>query len=266
MVAAYRARATEKGLLDDRWAAVLTDEEGRRDADAYDRVFPHAELWLAVRTAALDAEVKARIADGVTQIVILGAGLDSRAARLASPGARFFEVDQPASQADKRARVFSLDRYPVEAATYVACDFEHDDFVERLTASGFRSDAPALFVWEGVTYYLPEAAVRATLRRVATGTDPRSVIAFDFIGKKLVEGNVRDERDRGVAEHVAAMGEPLVFGLDDPVRLVVEEGFKQARVARFDALCLNLFGTWERDRKFRHQAIAIASVATPLGW
>lgn len=266
MVATYRARATAAGLIDDPWAAALTDAEGHADAAAYDRAFPPAELWLAARTAALDVEVRRRIAAGWTQIVVLGAGLDTRAARLAAPGVRFFEVDQPASQADKRARLFALDNYPIDAATYVACDFERDDFLTRLVEGGFRVDAPALFLWEGVTYYLEEAAVRATLARVATGTDPRSVIAFDYIGRRLIEGRVRDRRDLAVAEHVASLGEPMVFGVDDVVGLVHDAGFRKVDVAGFDVICLELFGTWARERKFRHQAIARASVATALGW
>jgi len=266
MVAAYRARATAAGLIDDAWAAALTDAEGQADAVTYDRAFPPAELWLAARTAALDVEVRRRVAAGVAQVVILGAGLDTRAARLGAPGVRFFEVDQPASQADKRARLLSLDNYPIDAATYVACDFEHDDFLARLVDAGFRTDAPALFVWEGVTYYLPEAAVRATLARVATGSDPRSVIAFDLVRRRLIEGRVRDKRDLAVAEHVASLGEPMVFGVDDPVGLAYECGFRKVDVTGFDVICLELFGSWARERKFRHQAIARASVATSLGW
>ena len=70
--------------------------------------------------------------------MILGAGYDTRAARLPRAGVRYFEVDHPATQAAKRERLAELDGYPVEAATYVTCNFEREDPIERLAASGFE--------------------------------------------------------------------------------------------------------------------------------
>ncbi|MBW1762713.1 MAG: class I SAM-dependent methyltransferase [Deltaproteobacteria bacterium] len=89
---------------------------------------------------------------GVRQVVVLGAGLDTRAARLAREGVRFFEVDQPASQVDKCERLSRFDAYPMDAATFVPCDFERDDFVQLLEAAGLDGGSPVCFVWEGVIY------------------------------------------------------------------------------------------------------------------
>lgn len=262
MVAAYRGRATAKPdkLCDDPFAAELAGEEGLALAERYDVAFAHTELWIALRTLVLDAQVRSRIADGVRQVVLLGAGLDTRAARLAHDGVRFFEVDQPASQADKRARLSRLAAYPVEAATYVPCDFERNDFLERLAAGGFDATSAALFLWEGVTYYLAEAAVRATLRRLATGTAPRSVVVFDYVRKRFAHGELRDG-DADARAHVAELGEPILFGTDDMLPIVHEAGFRRLRLASFDDLCLNVTGTYERARKFRFQQLAITSVA-----
>lgn len=265
MVAAYRARATARGdgLCDDPWAAALAGDDGRTLARDYEPVYAHLELWIALRTGAIDAEVRAQLDAGVRQIVVLGAGLDTRAARLAREGARFFEVDEPATQAEKRRRTAALAGYPVDAATYVACDFEADDFLERLAAHGFRADVPALFVWEGVSYYLPEAAVRATLGRVAAGTDARSAIVFDYVRKKFVHGELRDAKDAEARAHVAKLGEPFRFGTDDVLPLLYEAGFRHVRTASFDELCLTRTGTYERERKFRFQRLAFASRTPP---
>ena len=262
MVAAYRGRATSRPerLCDDPFAAELAGDEGLAIAARYDVAFAHTELWIALRTRVLDAQVRARIADGARQVVLLGAGLDTRAVRLAQPGVRFFEVDQPASQADKRARLATLADYPANAATYVPCDFERDDFLERLAANGFDAAAPAIFLWEGVTYYLAEAAVRSTLRRLATGTAPRSVVVFDYVRKRFAHGELRDG-DADAREHVAELGEPILFGTDDMLPIVHDAGFRRLRLASFDELCLNVTGTYERARKFRFQQLAIASVA-----
>ena len=76
------------------------------------------ELWLALRVAYLDRLVGLAVDRlSIRQVVILGAGYDTRAARLPRAGVRFFEVDHPATQAAKRERLAQLDGYPVDAAT-----------------------------------------------------------------------------------------------------------------------------------------------------
>lgn len=264
MVAAYRARNTARpdALCDDPWAAALAGEDGARIALAYDAVYPHMELWTAVRTAYLDQRVKRYAGGGgVPQVVLLGAGFDTRAARLARDGVRFFEVDQPASQGEKRRRLAALGGYPLDAATYVSCDFEHEDFLDRLVAAGFSADRPAVFVWEGVTPYLTEAAVRATLRRLSLGAHPESIVMFDHVRRKIVSGEARDAKDNESREFVAGLGEPLRFGVDYPLPLLFEEGFRRVRALTFDEACLDLTGTYDRARAFRFQGIVIASRA-----
>ena len=211
LVAAYRARETaEGGICDDAWAAALAGDEGRALAERYDRSNPHMQLWTAVRTAFIDERVRRalRKPHDVRQVVILGAGLDTRAARLATEGVRFFEVDRQSTQQDKLARLQGAKGYPTDAAQYVTCDFETEDFVERLDAAGFRTADPAFVVWEGVTPYLSEGAVRATLRRITGGLAAESVLVFDHLRKKIVRGDVRDAADLESRDFVADLGEP----------------------------------------------------------
>ncbi|WP_170319886.1 class I SAM-dependent methyltransferase [Polyangium spumosum] len=263
MIAALRARATEREtpLCNDPFARALAGPGGFEDAARYELGYQHIELFVALRTALFDHETTRWLARGCTQVVVLGAGLDTRAARLGQRGVRFFEVDHPTTQADKLARVYALPGYPSENATYVPCDFAVNDFVERLDSSGFRADLPALLLWEGVTYYLDEAAVRATLRRIAEKLDPRSVIVFDHVGKRMGQGDVRDPSSVAAREGVAEMGEPVVFGVDHALPMLYEEGFRRARCASFDEIALNLTGTYDRARTFRFQHAVVASVA-----
>src|SRR5688572_27275571 len=218
MVCAYRARVSRwpKPLFVDPWADALAGPEGHEIARRLDARFPPMELWLALRVAYLDRLV-ARAVDrlSVRQIVILGAGYDTRAARLPRAGVRYFEVDHPATQAAKRARLGKLDGYPVEAATYVTCNFEREDPIDRLVANGFSTTEPALVIWEGVVPYLTEAAVRATATRLASGLDARSLVAFDFVGKKLAGGENLSARDEGTRSYVGELGEPIQYGSDD---------------------------------------------------
>jgi len=269
LVAAYRARASRRdnALISDPWAEGLAGPDGEALAAKVDGFLNERELWIAVRTAYLDEHVVhwtkrepgATEASSRRQVVLLGAGLDARAARLAQPGVRFFEVDQPASQAEKLARLGKVSGYPIDAATYVPCDFEKDDFLERLVHAGFDAAAPALIVWEGVTYYLPEAAIRATLRRVAKDCDPGSVLLFDYFTRGFVEGASRaaaDEQTRGLVEE---LGERFVFGTNDPLPMLHEEGFRHVRSVSFDEICLSITGTYSRERQFRFQRIVRAS-------
>lgn len=263
-VAAYRGRASAGSapLFKDPWAALLGGEEGRGLAEAYDRIHPAAELYFAVRTAYLDAQIEklARPSGEAAQVVILGAGLDTRPARLAAEGRRYFEVDHPSTQANKLRRLSGIPGYPAGAATYVACDFEREDFLDKLAEAGFEPSEPALFLWEGVVYYLTEQAVRATLRRIATGASERAIIVFDFLEKRIVDGSAR-EVDRAVRASYEEVGEPLRFGCNDMLPILFEAGYRHVRVSSFDEACLHLTGTYERSRMFRFQHLALASRA-----
>jgi methyltransferase (TIGR00027 family) len=220
------------------------------------------ELWVAVRTAYLDARVRhwASQGEGRRQVVVLGAGLDTRAARLPAPERVFFEVDHRATQQDKRRRLGLLPGYPLGAATQVPCDFEVDDFLVRLQEGGFDVGRPALILWEGVTPYLPEAVVRRTLRRVSEGCHPRTVVLFDHLRKPRSAGT--DESHAFVGD----LGEKVLWGTNDPLPMLYEEGFRQVRSLSFDEACLSLTGTYAREREFRFQRIVSASVeASPDG-
>ncbi len=258
LVAALRGRATSRPepVCVDPWAAAIAGDEGLALAKLHDRVYAASELWVALRTAWIDRRIAALARP---QVVLLGAGFDVRAARLGGAGVRWFEVDQPASGARKQEALARLDGYPVAAATYVPCDFEEDDFLDRLTAAGFDPGEPALFVWEGVTMYLSEAAIRATAARIANGCDPRTVLLFDHLETKLVEGRSKVASDAALKAMVADLGEPFTFGINDPLPLLVEEGFGRVRSVSFDEIALELTGTYERGRMFRFQHIVEAT-------
>ncbi len=254
MVAAWRARA---GV--DAFADALAGEAGHADARVYDAAHPHMEIYLATRTRFFDEAILDAIEDGIDQVVILGAGYDTRAMRLRRAGVTFYEVDHPRTGAAKRAEVSALPGYAPDAAVHVGCDFEAQDFVEELARAGFDAGRPAVIVWEGVTYYLTEAAVRATLRRVAS-LHPATRLFFDIVSKRFVAGAVRDPKDLEARDRVAAMGEPLRFGIDDVVPLLYAEGFRHVRTVSFDEACLSQTGTYDRERKLRFQTLVEARV------
>lgn len=131
-------------------------------------------------TEALDA--------GIAQVVILGAGLDTRAYRLVAPaGVPAFEVDLPANVAYKRERLQAIyDRVP-EHVTLIPVDFETADLADSLAANGFQTGKPTMFVWEAVTQYLKEPGIRKTLEflsKAATG----SRLIFTYVLKDFLDG------------------------------------------------------------------------------
>ena len=264
MVAAYRARATlnHPAFCLDPWAAELAGARGAELAEAFDVSMPHMELWIGLRTAYLDHVVAHLLGGerGISQVVILGAGMDTRATRLQREGVRFFEVDTPAAQARKRAALATLEGYTPEVASYVSCDFEHQDFLERLVVSGFDPETPALFLIEGVVYYLTEEAVRGTLSRIAEAVHSQSVVAFDTIPRRVIDRH-KIGRSEGAVTLVEELGEPFLFGLDDAVPLLWECGFGFVRTINFDEIALMFEGTYKREREFRFQKIVVASGA-----
>ena len=99
MVAAFRGRASTRPdtICHDPWASALAGPEGEQLADSFEATFAAMELWMAVRTAYIDLQLEQFVGAGkpIQQVVILGAGCDTRAARLNLERAQFFEVDTP---------------------------------------------------------------------------------------------------------------------------------------------------------------------------
>jgi methyltransferase (TIGR00027 family) len=162
------------------------------------------------RTAFFDRETLDAIARGVTQIVIVGAGYDGRALRFAHPDTAYFEVDHPATQADKRMRLAGLGDDAATCATFVPCDLVTDDLAAALAAAGHDDGHSSLFIAEGLLGYLPRETVSsllATLRRLAT-TYSRLAAAFPTERALPSRRAALRYRSRGLV--VAAVGEPRV--------------------------------------------------------
>ncbi len=140
-------------------------------AEREGRTVHHTLRHIRARTAFFDDAVLRAIERGLTQVVILGAGYDGRALRFRTPGVQFFEVDHPATQADKRGRLARL-HVGTDGISFVPADFTEPGLEERLADAGHRAAEPTQFLLEGVLRYLPEAAVRnllTTARRLAAG-------------------------------------------------------------------------------------------------
>lgn len=162
-----------------------------------------------VRIRYTEDELSKAIERKVTQYVILGAGLDSFAYRRRDLAdiVRVFEVDHPATQQWKRARLRALHLEPPPNLTFVTSNFEQQELADALRTGGYQQEEPAFFSWLGVTWYLTEEAILETLRQVAAMA-PGSEIVFDYpVSEALLNDESREMMVPLKAE-MAARGEP----------------------------------------------------------
>ncbi|PSL53225.1 methyltransferase (TIGR00027 family) [Saccharothrix carnea] len=168
-----------------RWVARAAARPRVRDLliRLSDKAAPGVWGSIACRKRYIDEQLVEAAADGIRTVVVLGSGLDTRGHRLAVPaGARVFEVDLPVNVEAKRRRVGVPD-----GITPVPVDFESHDWGEALLDHGYRPDERCLVVWEGVTQYLSEAAVRRTFD-VLAGVTPGSRLVFTYVLRDFLDG------------------------------------------------------------------------------
>ena len=179
-----------------------------------DRRWPGARTSAVARTRLIDEAVAGALRDGIDQVVILGAGFDSRAYRMAGiERARVFEVDYPSTAASKRARLATLLGGLPDHVVFVGLDFDRQALLAALDAAGCDRGRRSMLVWEGVTNYLTAAAVDATLRDLATFA-AGSHLVFTYIHRGVLDGSVAFEGAEHLPETLERAGEPWTFGFD----------------------------------------------------
>jgi methyltransferase (TIGR00027 family) len=179
-----------------------------------ERGLPGAFGYFNARTQYFDEVLLQEARAGLNQLVVLGAGFDSRSIRFSDAlrTVRVFEVDMPEVLALRTERLFAGRPAP---AISVPIDFEHEDLGDVLRQRGYAASARTLFLWEGVTYYLPEDAVRAILLLVARQSGPGSSILFDYVTRAFVDGDYSGYGTRRLADGWRRLGNVNRFGVDD---------------------------------------------------
>lgn len=137
------------------------------------------ERFLAARTEFFDQELLGALRAGLAQVVILGAGYDSRALRFKAPGVRFVEIDLPVTQADKVRRLRALD-VSVGHIDFAAADFTVHRVMDVLSETTFDPMRPAVFLCEGVLLYLRHRTVTTLLTELRSGAAPGSLLLVSF--------------------------------------------------------------------------------------
>jgi methyltransferase (TIGR00027 family) len=186
---------------------------GRLVRGYIDRRWPGVRTSVTARTRLIDEAIAESFREAM-QLVILGAGFDSRAYRLpALRTASVFEVDHPDTQAAKRAVLARALPGTPHHVRFVPCDFQRDALERAMTEAGFSRAAPAFLLWEGVTNYLTEAAIDAVLRWCARAA-PGSLLLFTYVHRDIL---TRPEHFAGTKQLFASLakaGERFTWGIE----------------------------------------------------
>jgi len=214
--------ATDEATFRAHYEALLAEFSRRLDPELAPVLFRSMRAVVTMRSRYVEDELSKAIERGVTQYVILGAGLDSFAYRRRDLADRVqvFEIDHPASQQWKRGRLRELQVALPPNLTFLPLDFERQTLTAGLRAGGYRLDAPGFFSWLGVIPFLTEEAIFGTLKEVAA-LAPGSEMVFDYV---LPEALLDEESRRIVAvgkESSAARGEPWL-SLFEPVNFAAQ--------------------------------------------
>jgi methyltransferase (TIGR00027 family) len=177
-----------------------------------DTRWPGARSSIIARTRLIDEWLCAAIRVGVQQVVLLGAGFDSRAWRLSAlADACVFEVGHPATSAEKRRRLAGLGA-DVARVRLVAVDFDRQMPADGLVQAGFDPSRRAVVIWDGVTNYLQPEAVDAITRWVGGLADGGQFI-FTYIHSGVLDGSMSFEGAAAILRAVRRSGEPWTFGM-----------------------------------------------------
>jgi len=173
--------------------------------------------YVLARTRIFDNAFVSALDEGFPQIVLLGAGFDTRPLRFADRdhGTNIFELDMPKTQ-DAKLDIYWRKRITApENITFVPIDFNRQSIGDTLRAGGYKDREKTLFLWEGVTMYLTEEAVKRTLDFIRASAATGSILVFDYVRAEVLRGQGALYGDRVAAKTVANTGEAWTFGIEE---------------------------------------------------
>ena len=230
------------------------------DYGIYDRFFAPgmgAIEFITARERYIDDFLKACLSEGLDQVVILGAGFDTRAYRIAGiEQTRVFEVDHPATQEVKLQRLKKVTDPLPDHVTFIPVDFNTHTLAERLLASSYDEQGKTLFIWQGVTMYLTPEGIDSTLAFITIHSGPGSAVVFDYFYNETL----RDMKMETARRITRAIGEGLIFGIDEGQiePFLTRRGFRDTRNADAEELT-RLYFTGPNAGRVIGTGVAIAS-------
>jgi methyltransferase (TIGR00027 family) len=221
-MAAARALESERedALYVDPLARSLAEPKGFELIDRYagGGLLP----FISVRTRFLDDAIRDLLADGtIGQVVLIAAGMDTRAFRLDWPDdVDVYEVDHAPLIAEKRRRLDALGAKPAVRRHEVSADLTQE-WLPSLEQAGFDRTRPTLWIAEALTFFLTEEQAAGLLRLLASASAPGSHLAFDILGRALL----RSPFSKPFLDRLADDGTPWIFGTDEPESFLTANGW-----------------------------------------
>jgi len=204
----------------------------------FERRYPGYMAVVLLRARWCDDLLAEARADGIRQVVLIGAGYDTTALRAVPGDLIVYELDTPATQERKRALLARAGIEPATPTVYAPCDLEAEQLGDVLDRHGYDRHGRSLLVWLGVSYFLTPEAVRAALAGMAAVAAPGSRLVWDHMDPGVVDGTTPFPGPRRAAPIVARRGEPYRFGVDDAgaAALVAGAGFRPVAQVRLGTL------------------------------
>lgn len=202
---------------------------GRAICKIVDARWPGVRTSVAARTRLIDDALDAMPPSQLGQLVILGAGFDTRPYRLKSLGSiSVLEVDHPDTQAAKRSALRRRVPALPDNVRFAPSDFNLGALDEVMTEAGYRPEQPTVFLWEGVTNYLTEQAVDATLRWCAKTAAVGSAVLFTYVHSDVLNNPDAFVGARRLYAALEKVGEQLTFGMgpDDMKAYLADRGME----------------------------------------
>ena len=199
------------------WAALLQDRAKLMAFMAEKKKeFPGVNGAVVSRVRFIDGIVADALDNGMVQLVILGAGYDSRAYRI--PGLRqqaiVFELDEPATQQDKRIKIEKAIKETPQHVRFVDIDLSTESLSDRLGENGYDPSKKTLFVLEGLVPYLPKAAFESVLAFITGDEQTSHTMVFDYLPPDVTDGSCLLIEGKNMYREVKAIGEEFRLGFE----------------------------------------------------
>lgn len=225
VVAEYRAEENREPLpiYKDAVVGLFLSDASRNAAEHLCSRFPAVKDMVKTRTRYFDDMLDAQIAAGIGQVVILGAGLDTRAVRKRRAGVRYFEIDDPATM-ELKERCYKDARIDC-GVTLIPGNYVSDGLINLLLSNDFKCDVPTYFIWEGNVMYMPLAIDKHTMLELKQHVK-HFRLSFDYLSESIITKTTGDADMTILVESFEAMGAPWVSGIDDIHTLACELGLR----------------------------------------
>jgi methyltransferase (TIGR00027 family) len=223
VVAEYRAEENREPfpIYSDPVVGLFLSDASREAAERVSSRFPAVKDMVKTRTRYFDDMLEQQIAAGVRQVVILGAGLDTRAVRKQSAAVRYFEIDDPAT-VELKQRCYA-DARIVPRVTLIPGNYVTDGLIDLLRSNGFDFAMPTYLIWEGNVMYMPLADDKRTMQQLKKHLK-RFRLSFDYLSDAVIAKSTGDRSLTVLVESFEAMRAPWVSGIDDIYALASEVG------------------------------------------